>query len=181
MVLSLSNHLCGVHLNLNHSRRASSLHGQDILRFHYDFVPVNDPYSFDSSVTEFPISFRKVFHPYNPLAGFIIANGSLKVFPFLVERNIAALEIGFEDENFVIISVYFLPSKHIKEDLNELKKLLLQLCDRNILIMGDFNAKSRVWGPRDSDHRDDLVLEMADQFDLLIVNKNYSNLSFNGP
>ncbi|GBM28992.1 hypothetical protein AVEN_40746-1 [Araneus ventricosus] len=171
----------GVHLNLNHCRRASSVLGRDIVHFNYDFFSVNDPYIFYSSVIEFSTTFRNFFHPYNPLAGFIIANSNFKVFPIYVESSIVALEIGLQEENFAIISIYCPPSKDLKENLDELKKLLLDLGDKNILILGDFNAKSRVWGLRDGDHRGDLVLEMAEQFDLLIVNKNDSNPSFNGP
>ncbi|GBN08383.1 hypothetical protein AVEN_84212-1 [Araneus ventricosus] len=158
----------GVHLNLNHCRRASSVLVRDFVRFNYDFVSVKDPYIFDSSVIEFSSTFRKFFHPYNPLAGFIIANSNFKVFPIYVDRYILALEIGFQEENF-IISIYCPPSKDLKEDLDELKKLLLDLGDKNILILGDFNAKSRVWGLRDGDRRGDFVLEMAEQFDLLLI------------
>ncbi|GBL79133.1 hypothetical protein AVEN_92384-1 [Araneus ventricosus] len=63
---------CG-HLNLNHCRRANVQLAQDFIRFNYDIVSVNDPYFWESKVTEFPTGIRKYFYDYKPLAGFLIS------------------------------------------------------------------------------------------------------------
>ncbi|GBM85934.1 hypothetical protein AVEN_97554-1 [Araneus ventricosus] len=52
--------------------------------------------------------------------------------------------------------------------------------DVKTLILGDFNAKSPIWGPTQSDKRGDRLMDLINQFDLTVVNDNNSLPSFVG-
>ncbi|GBN99294.1 hypothetical protein AVEN_25553-1 [Araneus ventricosus] len=98
------------HLNINHCRRANVQFAQDFIRFNYDIVSVNDPYFWESKVTEFPTGIRKYFYDNKPLAGFLVSNPDIKVFPLKILKNLVAIEIELSGEKFLMISVYCPPS-----------------------------------------------------------------------
>ncbi|GBO19825.1 hypothetical protein AVEN_62429-1 [Araneus ventricosus] len=50
-----------------------------------------------------------------------------------------------------------------------------------IFIFGDFNAKSSIWGPRDTDKRGEILLDLIIENDLLIVNDSKSLPSYSCP
>ncbi|GBM65620.1 hypothetical protein AVEN_164726-1 [Araneus ventricosus] len=50
-----------------------------------------------------------------------------------------------------------------------------------IVILGDFNAKSSIWGSRNTDKRGNIVHDLINQFDLVVINDRDSLPSFNGP
>ncbi|GBL72688.1 hypothetical protein AVEN_127931-1 [Araneus ventricosus] len=152
----------------------------DIVRYNYDVVSINDPYLFDSKITEFPCEVRKYFHVSGAIAGVLIANPIFRVFPIRIDRNLA-LELDIGNEKITVVSIYCIPSANITTDLNDLKRLLLEIGDKNVLIFGDFNAKSSIWGPRGTDTRGQHVLELINNFDIQVVNNSDSLPTFNGP
>ncbi|GBL98880.1 Retrovirus-related Pol polyprotein from type-1 retrotransposable element R1, partial [Araneus ventricosus] len=50
-----------------------------------------------------------------------------------------------------------------------------------IVILGDINAKSSIWGPRNTDKRGNIVHDLINQFGLLVINDRDSLPSFNSP
>lgn len=181
MDLNSSNRLfrCA-HLNMNHTRRANIQLSQDMAKFNYDLVSVNDPYIFENKITEFP-SHRKFHFNYRPLAGIIVSNDEFKIFPLFIERNVVAIEIDFEGELLVLISIYCLPNTAIENDLAVLHSLILNNSQKKILILGDFNAKSPLWGKRDLENRGKKVTDLIINNDLIIINNPDSPPTFIGP
>lgn len=170
----------GAHLNLNHCRRANLQLSQDITSLGIDFCSVNDPYVWENKVTEFSSSFRKYFYSSRPLAGFIISNTDFLVLPVLISRKLVALKISFGKNEWLLVSIYCPPSHDFEEDLDNLIPVLIQNQDVKTLILGDFNAKSPIWGPTQSDKRGDRLMDLINQFDLTVVNDNNSLPSFVG-
>ncbi|GBO19535.1 hypothetical protein AVEN_226818-1 [Araneus ventricosus] len=164
------------HLNLNHTRRVNIQLAQDITRFSYDLV--NDPYVFENRISEFPLHFRKFHHNCKPLAGIIVSNSDYKVFPLLIDRNIVAVEIVFGNELLVLISIYCLPNANIENDLAVLQSLILNNGQKKILIFGDFNATSPLWGKRGMGDRGRKVADLVFNNDLFIVNNSDSPPSY---
>ncbi|GBO02663.1 hypothetical protein AVEN_269483-1 [Araneus ventricosus] len=52
---------------------------------------------------------------------------------------------------------------------------------KKIVILGDFNAKSSIWGPRNTDKRGNIVHDLINQFDLVVINDRDYLPSFIGP
>ncbi|GBN38630.1 hypothetical protein AVEN_259880-1 [Araneus ventricosus] len=102
---------------------------------------LNDPYFWESKVTEFPTGIRKYFYDCKPLAGFLISNPDIKVFPLKVLKKLVAIEIELSGEKFLMISVYCPPSEELDENINEISTIFLRFSQEKIVILGDFNAK----------------------------------------
>ncbi|GBO13378.1 hypothetical protein AVEN_224433-1 [Araneus ventricosus] len=96
-------------------------------------------------------------------------------------KKLVAKEIELSGEKFPMISVYCSPSEELGENINEISTLLLSFSQEKIVILGDFNAKSSIWGPRNTDKRGNIVHDLINQFDLVVVNDSDSLPSFNGP
>ncbi|GBM33179.1 hypothetical protein AVEN_83687-1 [Araneus ventricosus] len=159
---------CG-HLNFNHCRRANVQLAQDFI------VSVNDPYFWESKVTEFPAGIRKYFYDYKPLDGFLISNLDIKVFPLKILKKLA-IKIELSGEKLFLISVYCPPSDDLGENINEITALLLRFPEEKIIILRDFNAKSSIWGPRNTDKRGNIVRDLISQFDLVVLNDSDHSL-----
>lgn len=86
-------------------------------------------------------------------------------------RSEACVAIGFTD--LVIASAYISPNATREEFLmflDELDEMLNKLAGRSIILGGDFNSRSVLWGSRRTDGRGALVEEWAAQNDLRLVN-----------
>ena len=90
--------------------------------------------------------------------------------------EIIAIKIKIKNTETIIISYYIPPNADT--DMNETDKLLQQ--NKNILIMGDFNAKSQLWYCKDTNTRGDKLESLIEKHNLNIHNNetptfNYSN------
>ncbi|GBN05857.1 hypothetical protein AVEN_121115-1 [Araneus ventricosus] len=151
------------------------------IRFNYDILSVNDHHFWESKVTEFPIGIRKYFYDCKPLAGFLIFNPEIKVFPLKILKKLVAIEIEISGDKLLMISVYCPPSEELGENINEISTLLLRFSEERIVILGDFNAKLSIWGPSNTDKKGNIVHDSINQFDLVFINDSDSLPSFNGP
>ncbi|GBM90280.1 hypothetical protein AVEN_189063-1 [Araneus ventricosus] len=80
-----------------------------------------------------------------------------------------------------MISVDCPPSEELCENINEISILLLRFSEEKIVIIGDFNAKSSIWGPGNREKRGNIVHELINKFDLVVINDSDSPPSINGP
>ncbi|GBN28236.1 Putative protein in type-1 retrotransposable element R1DM [Araneus ventricosus] len=103
------------------------------------------------------------------------------VLSLLAERTIVAIEVDTVNETFILISVYCLPSANFETDLAALQTVILNNIHKKVLIFGDFNAKSPIWGKRASDTRGQKLTDFIYNNDLYVINKPDSLPTFNGP
>ncbi|GBN82910.1 hypothetical protein AVEN_98009-1 [Araneus ventricosus] len=171
----------GLHINLNHAKGASDVVARDMLIGEVEFASLNDPYTFESKVIGFPLSFRKYFFDYQPKAGFIINNHDFNVFTLELSRVFVALDVQVGGKTFILISIYCPPSGDLENQLLCLRSLLIKFPNGMIFIFGDFNAKSSIWGPGDTDKRGRILLDLIIENDLLIVNDSKSLASYSCP
>ncbi|GBO02445.1 hypothetical protein AVEN_174879-1 [Araneus ventricosus] len=169
------------HLNLNHTRRANIQLSQDIINFNYDIVSFNDPYVYENKVTEFPDKFHKYAHNYKPLAGFIVSNSKFRSLALLTERTLVVIEVDTGNEIFILCSICCTPSSNFDEDLASLQSVILNNVHKKIIIFGDFNAKSPIWGKRGSDIRGQKLSDFINNNDLFVINRSDSLPTFSGP
>ncbi|GBN18213.1 hypothetical protein AVEN_271361-1 [Araneus ventricosus] len=134
-----------------------------------------------SKVTEFPTGIRKHFYDYKPITVFLMSNSEIKVFPLNILKKLVGIEIELSGEKFLMISLYCPPSEELGENINEISTLLLRFSEEMTVILGGFNSKSSIWGPRNVDKRGNIVHELINQFDLVVINDSDSLPSFNGP
>ncbi len=81
-----------------------------------------------------------------------------------------------KNDNITLLSVYIAPGQTLKfEHLNKL------MISNNIIIVGDLNAKNKLWGSTVNDYRGNLVYKFINQFDLICLNKgSATRLNYNG-
>ncbi|GBN69262.1 hypothetical protein AVEN_104482-1 [Araneus ventricosus] len=82
------------------------LSSQDFIRFNYDVLSVNDPYFWESKVTEFPTGIRKYFYDYKPITVFLIPNPDIMIFPLKILKKLVGIEIELCGEKFLMIWIY---------------------------------------------------------------------------
>ncbi|GBN96370.1 hypothetical protein AVEN_222283-1 [Araneus ventricosus] len=70
---------------------------------------------------------------------------------------------------------------NLDDDLVALQTVLLNNLQRKIIIFGDFNAKSPIWGKRGSDRRGQKLTDFINHNDLFVINKSDSLPTFNSP
>ncbi|GIY73629.1 hypothetical protein CEXT_430541, partial [Caerostris extrusa] len=85
--------------------------------------------------------------------------------------ELTAILASINNTETLLVSIYCSPSKNIENNLNLLRNILIENDNRPTIILGDFNAKSRVWGQRDLDERGSKLLSFCHQLDLNIENQ----------
>ena len=74
----------------------------------------------------------------------------------------------------VIVAVYAPPSASIsalEKQLNNIRNEIAPLMEREVLVLGDFNAKSTLWGSPRTNPRGEAVMDWAAELDLQLINK----------
>lgn len=74
-------------------------------------------------------------------------------------------------DQLIFISVYISPKADLESLLEEIANYISQLHYKNIIIAGDFNARSIRWNDRITNKRGKLVEAWADQLELRLINE----------
>ena len=106
-----------------------------------------------------------------PLAGLLVHNKEADVLCLPSSRNIVTAEISIKGVTFIAISVYFPPSSDMATNLLELSQVLDSHSGKNIIIGGDFNAKSPMWHSSIADARGDAVANFLCTRNLYVLNE----------
>ncbi|CAH2222456.1 jg24555, partial [Pararge aegeria aegeria] len=75
---------------------------------------------------------------------------------------------------FIVIGCYISPNSGLdayESYLDELAICIRRYLPRPMLVLGDFNAHSRVWGDKRNDRRGDIIQEWAAELDLRLLNQ----------
>lgn len=81
--------------------------------------------------------------------------------------QICGINLMLDDIKLSLISIYIIPTKKIPDIV---WTSIMQRCGDNLLICGDFNAHSPVWGCAWSDSAGSQILDVADEKNLTILN-----------
>ncbi|GIY79612.1 RNA-directed DNA polymerase from mobile element jockey [Caerostris darwini] len=119
---------------------------------------------------------RGTFHS-SPKAAIIIKS-SISSQILLNSQEAVIIMAQLLNKFHLIISIYCPPGKNLEASLEIIKPFILKYADIPILLLGDFNAKSRVWGQRDLDERGSSLLAFCQQQDLVIENSPHSPPTF---
>lgn len=110
-----------------------------------------------------------------------VLNKSLSVMEILTESNGIAMSIDLDPGVLVIVvSVYLPPLDEVDAELDLLKDLFDRSKGKCFAIVGDFNAKSTLWGNplHVSVDCGDQVVELCIENELLILNDPLSEETF---
>ena len=73
----------------------------------------------------------------------------------------------------VVVAVYISPNITMalyQEQLDKMRNSIAPLMTKEVLVMGDFNAKSTLWGSKRTDHRGRAVEDWAAELNLQLLN-----------
>ncbi|PZO93252.1 MAG: hypothetical protein DI617_08965 [Streptococcus pyogenes] len=157
------------HINLNHARSANTQLCEDIIAESLDVISVNEPYVFDNKVVGIPFHYCIIASNREPKAALIL-NKTLRALPILVEKDLVCAKIDTSSGQYIVFSVYSSPSDDIEAKLLHMEATVTKYKEEKILMFGDFNAKSAIWGPRRMDDRGAKLLQFINRHELDIEN-----------
>ncbi|GIX79773.1 hypothetical protein CDAR_77431 [Caerostris darwini] len=134
-----------------------------------DFISLNEPYLFDNSIINIPLNCTIVAAQPSPKAAIVIKSNLNSQHVFSNEELVIIMS-EFNLQHHLIVSIYCPPSHNMDDNLDILKNYILKYNNLPCIILGDLNAKSRVWGRRDLDERGSKVLSFCHLMDLNIEN-----------
>ncbi|GIY45302.1 hypothetical protein CDAR_246031 [Caerostris darwini] len=143
----------------------------------YDFFSLNEPYFFQDQITNIPNSYKIAAFHSSPKAAIAI-KAAYNSQSILISREVVVILAKIHNTDFLLTSIYCPPSNNIEVNLHSLTPFLNKYSDTPMIILGDFNAKSRVWGQRNLDERGSKLLMFCNQQDLNIENSPDSPPTF---
>ena len=159
--MALAGHI--IQINLNHSARAQDLLLQTMAECGIGLAVVAEPYRIPQNCG--------VGDTTNTAA--IVRAGTTDS----PNINLIKKDRGFVMATWgrmVVVSMYVSPNAHtasFREQLDKIRDSVLPWMAQDVLVIGDFNAKSTLWGSPRTNLRGDIVVEWAAELDLRLLNE----------
>lgn len=96
------------------------------------------------------------------------------------QSDVVAIYCRCSGERILVVTCYCSPSKDIDVLLLPLATVLNKYSNDNVVLVGDYNAKSVIWGERLTDPRGRDLITFASNANIEIVNDQDSMSSFSG-
>ncbi|GIX69951.1 uncharacterized protein CDAR_394471 [Caerostris darwini] len=161
--------IIGGHINLGNAKAVMAQLHNSIKTHSFDFISLNEPYHLDNRIINIPINYSIVQSQDSPKAAIVIkANYNSQL--IYANEELVIIMSQFHHQNTIIASIYCPPSNNIDNNLDVLKNFIIKYANLPFIILGDFNAKSRIWGQRDLDERGSKLLSFCHQMDINIEN-----------
>ncbi|CAK1581407.1 unnamed protein product [Parnassius mnemosyne] len=91
--------------------------------------------------------------------------------PEYISENIVGFIIKVGNHSIGILNVYLEKNGDLDEDIRNIVKIAQNMDTEDIILAGDFNAKSPWWGSREEDRRGLHLSEMIAEMDMNILNQ----------
>lgn len=159
------------HINLGKARAAGLQLEQDIVKERPDLVGVNEPYILpDGTLPFIPNNYTNVnmVNSQNKSRCTIVIKKNIVHEIVTVERDLVAISLG----DLLCISCYAAPTDELNDTLHKISNILNRHQGLRTVIIGDFNAKSEIWGNRAQDERGETLLEFCAAEGLNICNES---------
>lgn len=159
-------------LNLGVARAASLQLDADLACNPIDICVINEPYAPERDILHFSNRLKILAYKDDmPKVAVIINNLNIKYFLLFCTQSIVSANIIYKGFDIVITGIYCSPSGDISSELNSLEFVHRKFGHKPHIILGDFNAKSPLWGNRPLDNRGSEVIDFVDRNDLMILNE----------
>lgn len=165
-------------INLNHARAANDQLCHDLIGNNIDIAGVNEPYYTKNGIVGFPSICDIFAHDDNPRAAIIIHNSRIKVVPLAVNKDDIILSIHWNEVDFLVYCTYCPPSTPISDKITDLENVLVKYDNHKIIICGDFNAKSELWGENKMDSRGHELINLILKYNIHILNDPHSKPTY---
>lgn len=152
--------------NLNHCANAQDLLTQSMAQWSINVAMVSEPY-----ISELRTASNWIVDTEGLAAVILDGDQMALAGPHLKGRGCVAVRVS---ENLVVISAYFSPNKTLAEFerfLVEIGSLVDWARPHEVIVAGDFNAKSTAWGTLDDRGRGQALLRWAAMYNLTVLNK----------
>lgn len=95
-----------------------------------------------------------------------------------VRQTMVATEITWHKHKVLVTNCYAPPRGDINETLGEIEDVLENFCYEKTIVLGDFNAKSTVWGGQKTDERGRALAEFIISKNMYVRNDTTSLPTF---
>ncbi|GIX87749.1 hypothetical protein CDAR_617221 [Caerostris darwini] len=161
--------IIGAHINLGNARAANIQLNQSIINNQYTFLSLNEPYTYDNKITSIPRNYKIIAHD-NSLKAAIIIKDHIDCQVVFINKLLVIIDIQSSLLNCLLISIYCPPRKNLQQHLSTLQAWIEIFPNHQIILLGDFNAKSCISGKRNTDERGNQLLHSCISLDLSIEN-----------
>lgn len=168
-----------IQINLAHSRAAADNLSRVATDLHPDVILIQEPYyTPNNHIVGCSMSDIVFSSDTRPLCAIIVKNKTLLPFPIKINRHRIIVNIEDKNEKITLICIYCSPSSNFTQLLFELNDDLHNLEYSNLIIGGDFNAKSSLWGKEITDQRGEELIDFIMQNNLITLNNSDSLPTF---
>lgn len=147
-----------------------------------DIICMQEPYSNNGKIIGLPISSTTITGSNdNPKAAINILNRSIETTKLtqFCDSHCVCVEIRSSVGTFYLVSVYCQFSDPIELHLSKLEKITRNLRGKNIIIAGDFNARSTTWFDRQTNQSGQEVEDFIERQQLYLANEPNQPCTFN--
>ncbi|XP_067124136.1 uncharacterized protein [Centruroides vittatus] len=85
-------------------------------------------------------------------------------------QYVTCIEVANSQKNYLLISAYCPITNDLNQVLQPIDELINRYPHKNIVICGDFNAHSELWGDPNNDERADQILDFISANNLYLLN-----------
>lgn len=159
-----------IQTNLDHSQSGTKalVHTMDVHQI--DIAVACDPYVTRNQIPNIPNRHMRFAASENPKLVIFGNNAQYDWFPIVIHTHIIALRATSSSCQFTLIGVYIPPHDEINFYLNLITNCITLSRTDRIIITGDFNAKSTMWGNQVSDSRGAALVQLLSQHSLTVLN-----------
>lgn len=157
------------HINLGHTRAALDQLVHDIVANDYDLISINEPYVIQNVMPVLIEGYCVINFSVDPKVGFIVKS----IYePFIVKcySEHILISLTFEKKAYYFYTIYCSPGEDLEDLLYKIDELYSMYSMNPFMFLGDFNAKSTIWGNYKNDARGNKLVEFINLHSLTVCN-----------
>lgn len=131
---------------------------------------IQEPYLYQGKLIGFPLTHRVIAASGNAKVATVVHDSEIKLLPIKISQKLVATSVTWQHHDLLIVNCYAPPSEDIKDTITEIEELFAIHQFDKVLLLGDFNAKSTVWGGQKTDDRGKALSEFLIHRNLYVRN-----------
>ncbi|GBM39773.1 Putative protein in type-1 retrotransposable element R1DM [Araneus ventricosus] len=117
-----------------------------------DIYLIQEPYTYKGKVVGLPLSW-KILSAENAKVLVAVRNNNINIIARHVSSEIVIADLFDSNGQITVASIYFPPSKDKTRAISDLEASIKDLDTSKLVLCGDINMRSILWGPDIPDHR----------------------------
>ena len=165
--------------NANHCSAAMDEAFSFFINNNISILALQECYNKGGVPSGFDHSLHVIFSGSDPKVCFIVSRAvTFSLVRNLSDSHFVCVECLLDDQPFFLINCYFQPSLDPNVLSDKLDRILFSLQDRNVIVLGDFNARSSLWGDLLINERGSILSELIFKHSLSIHNEKHSGFTY---